>query len=98
MGDYIYYTIQVDHDKALSVYPPDIKDSLSSITVIKKENPVEQEKDGKVTTTYKYILSGYDSMQVTLPSVAVLYKAPGDTAMQYATANAVTIRINDFKS
>lgn len=97
VGDYIYYTIQVDHDKMLSVYPPDIKDSLSSVAVIKKENPVEQEKDGKVTTTYKYILSGYDSILVTLPPVAVLYKAPGDTAMQYAAANAVTIMVKTLK-
>jgi hypothetical protein len=97
VGDYIYYSIQVDYDKGLKVYPPDIKDSLSSIAVIKKENPVDQVKYGKVTTTYKYILSGYDSTQVTLPPVPVLYSAPGDTAMRYAAANTLTIMIKTLK-
>jgi hypothetical protein len=97
VGDYIYYTIQADHDKSVQVYPPDIKDSLGSVAVIKKENAVDQEKDGKVTTTYKYILSGYDSMQVTLPSVAVLYHAPGDSAMRYAATNTISILIKTLK-
>ena len=97
VGDYIYYTIQVDHDKAINVYPPDIKDSLSSLTLIKKENPPEEEKNGKVTTTYKYILSGYDSARVTIPTVSVLYKSPGDTAMKFAATNTITVLIKTLK-
>jgi hypothetical protein len=97
VGDYIYYSIQVDHDKNLKVYTPDINDSLSSIAVIKKENPVDQVKENKITTTFNYILSGYDSVQVTLPPVRVAYNAPGDTAMHYAAANTVTILIKTLK-
>jgi hypothetical protein len=97
VGDYIYYSIEVDHDKAINVYAPDIRDSLSSLTVIKKENPVEQEKDGKVTTTYKYILSCYDSTLVTIPAVPVLYKAPGDTSVRFAPANTLTILVKTLK-
>jgi hypothetical protein len=97
VGDYIYYTIQVDYDKGLKVYSPDIKDSLSGLAVIKKESPVEEVKSGKVTTSYKYILSGYDSTKVTLPPVPVLYSATGDTAMRYAEANTVTIMIKTLK-
>jgi hypothetical protein len=97
VGDYIYYTIQVDHNKELKVYPPDIKDSLNSLAVIKKETPVDQAKNNSITTTFKYILSGYDSAQVTLPPVQVLFSAPGDTAMSFALANTVTILIKTIK-
>jgi hypothetical protein len=97
VGDYIYYTIQVDHNKVIKVYPPDIKDSLRSLAVIKKETPVDLAKDNSITTMFKYILSGYDSAQVTLPPVQVLFSAPGDTAMRFALANTITILIKTLK-
>ena len=97
VGDYIYYTIKVDYAKGLKVYPPDIKDSLSSLTVVKKENPVEEEKDGKVSDTFKFILSGYDSARVTIPSVPVMFKAPGDTSMSFANSDSISIMVRTVK-
>jgi hypothetical protein len=97
VGDYIYYTIKVDYDKGLKIYPPEIKDSLNSLAVVKKENPVEEEKDGKASTTYKYILSGYDSVRVTIPALPVMYKAPRDTAMQYANTDSISILVKTVK-
>jgi hypothetical protein len=97
VGDYIYYTIKVDYDKGLTIYPPEIKDSLSSLAVVKKENPVEEEKDGKVSATYKYILSGYDSARVTIPAVPVMFKASRDTAMRYANTDSISILVKTVK-
>ncbi len=97
VGDYINYTIQVDYSKGMKVYPPFIKDSLSNVSIIQKENPVVVEKNGTATATYKYILSGYDSTGVTIPSIPVLYQNTGDTTMHYALTNPVSFTIRTLK-
>ncbi len=97
VGDYINYTIQVNYNKGMKVYPPFIKDSLTNVSIIKKENPVVKEKNGAETATYKYILSGYDSTGVTIPAIPVLYQITGDTTMHYALTNPVSFTIRTLK-
>ncbi len=97
VGDYINYTIQVDYDKGLKVFPPFIKDSLKSVSIIQKENPVEKEQNRKVTATYKYILSGYDSTGVTIPPISVLYQTSGDSTIHYALTNSVNFVVRTVK-
>jgi len=93
VGDYINYKIEVNYTKGMKVYPPFIKDSLNNVSIIRKENPVVEEKDGAETATYNYILSGYDSTGVTIPSIPVQYQAEGDTSMRYALTNPVSFTI-----
>ena len=97
VGDYINYTIQVDYAKGMKVYQPFIKDSLSSLSIIKTENPIVSEKNGTETATYKYVISGYDSTGVTIPSIPVLYQTAGDTTMHYALTNPVSFTIRTLK-
>ncbi len=97
VGDYIHYTIRVDYSKGMKVYPPFIKDSLNNVSIIKKENPAVEEKNGTETATYNYILSGYDSTGVTIPSIPVLYQAAGDTTMHYALTNPVSFTVRTLK-
>lgn len=93
VGDYIYYTIEVNYSKGIKVYPPFIKDSLTNVSIISKESPVVNEKNGNVTADYKYVLSGYDSTGVTIPAIPVLYQTPGDTSMHYALTNPLSFTI-----
>ena len=97
VGDYINYTIQVNYDKGLKVFPPFIKDSLKNVSIIQTLNPVVNNQNGKVTATYKYILSGYDSTGVTIPPIAVLYQTSGDTIIHYAITNAVNFVVRTVK-
>ena len=97
VGDYINYTIQVNYDKGLKVFPPFIKDSLKNVSIIQTLNPVVNEQNGKVTATYKYILSGYDSTGVTIPPIAVLYQTSGDTTIHYSMTNAVNFVVRTVK-
>ncbi len=97
VGDYIDYTIEINYNKGTKVYPQFIKDSLKTVSIIQNENPVEEEKNGKVTAVYKYILSGYDSADVTIPQIPVLYQTAGDTTMHYALTNPVGFAIRTLK-
>lgn len=93
VGDYIDYTIQINYDKGLKVHPPFLKDSLKNVSIIKEEKPIEEENGGKAAATYRYVLSGYDSMTVAVPPIKVFFQAPGDTTMHYALTNAVSFTI-----
>lgn len=94
IGDYINYTITVNYPKDIKVYPPFLKDSLKSVSLIRKLAPVQKIRDGKVTDTYKYIIAGYDSAAVTIPPIPVLYKTASDTAMKYITTNPVSFTVS----
>lgn len=97
VGDYINYTITVNFPKDLKVYPPFIKDSLKSVTLLRKEPPVQKIKNGRITETYNYTIAGYDSAGVTIPPIPVLYKTSSDTAMKYVATNPVSFTVTTLK-
>ncbi len=98
VGDYINYTISVNCGKDLKIYPPALNtDSLKNISLIQKENPVEEEGNGTVNVIYKYVLSGYDSTGVIIPPVAVPYQSSGDSTIHFAYTNGVTFTIQTLK-
>ncbi len=97
VGDYINYAIQVQRDKNVSLIFPAIKDSLGSLTLIKQEAPENQVQNGSELTTYRFLLSGYDSASVTIPPVPIQYKSAGDTAYRTISTNAVQILVSTVK-
>jgi len=97
VGDYINYTIQVQHAKNIILIPPVIKDSLGSLTLIKQEAPVNEDQNGNELTTYRYLLSGYDSASVEIPPVPIQYKSGSDTAYQTINTNPLQILVSTVK-
>ncbi len=97
VGDYIHFKIRIEYNKGTFVYQPALKDTLSNLTMIKREEPVTKEKDGKVIKTYNYILSGYDSVGVTIPPIPILYKSTNDTTVNTAFTNPVNFTIRTVK-
>jgi hypothetical protein len=97
VGDYIHFNIKVEYNKGTLVYPPAIQDSLKNVSIIKSEAPVTKENNGKITTTYGYILSGYDSVGVTIPPIPIIYKSAKDTTIQTASTNEVQFTIQTVK-
>jgi hypothetical protein len=98
VGDYINYTISVYCPKGFKIYPPAlIPDSLQNISIIQKGKPEEEEKDGRVEVSFKYILSGYDSAEVTIPPIAVPYQAAQDSTTQTASTNTVSFVVQTLK-
>jgi len=97
VGDYVNYKIEVEYAKGLTVYPPNLADSLKDVSLIKTGKPVIQETNGAMSATYSYVLSGYDSMDVTIPQIPVLYRAAGDSALKSALTNSVSFTIRTVK-
>ncbi len=97
VGDYIYFKIQIEYNKGTNIYAPPVKDTLTSVSVIKREEPVTEEKNGREVTTYNYILSGYDSAGVTIPPIPILYKAANDTAVNTVYTNPVSFTVQTLK-
>lgn len=97
VGDYIHYNIKVDYNKGTLIYPPAIQDSLKNVSIIKSESPVTKGDKGKITTTYGYVLSGYDSVGVTIPPIPIMYKNGNDSTIHTAATNEVHFTIRTVK-
>jgi hypothetical protein len=98
VGDYINYTITVHCDKGFKIYPPAlVTDSLKNVSLIQKEKPVQEEENGKVNVTFKYILSGYDSSGVNIPPVMVPYQASNDSTTRFAFTNGLSFIVSTLK-
>lgn len=94
VGDYINYTIFVSYDKDITVLNPVIKDSLKQVEIINIENPVTEEKDGKQTTKFVFVVSYYDSSEVTIPQMNINFTIKGDKNPHNIVTNAVKINVH----
>jgi hypothetical protein len=82
IGDYIHYRINVNYDKSIKIIPPVIEDSLKDVDLIKVDNPVYAENNGGKSATFEFILSKYDSADVTIPPIDIYYRVGKDTLSQ----------------
>jgi hypothetical protein len=80
IGDYIHYTIVAEYNKEISIFRPDITGLISNIDVISEAEPQTVVKGDTVTTTYKLILSRYDSSEVVIPPIEIKYGINIDTS------------------
>jgi hypothetical protein len=80
IGDYIHYTIVAEYNKEISIFRPDITGLISNIDVISEAEPQTVVKGDTVTTTYKFILSRYDSSEVVIPPIEIKYGINIDTS------------------
>ncbi|MHB8580616.1 MAG: hypothetical protein ACYDA4_12270 [Ignavibacteriaceae bacterium] len=97
VGDYINFIIQVQHDKKENIIPPTIQDSIGALVVIKKDTTFDTDNKGEITSTYKYILSGYDSALVLIPPIPIQYKSDSDTAFQSVSTNPLQVLVSTLK-
>ena len=79
VGDYIHYNLRVNYDKNIKIITPVIQDSLKDVEIIKASKPIYSEKEGKKTATFNFILSKYDSADVTIPPINIYYRVGKDT-------------------
>lgn len=79
VGDYIHYSLNISYDKNIKIIPPAIQDSLKDVTILKADNIVYKEEGGKKTAALNYLLSKYDSADVTIPPIRIFYRSGEDT-------------------
>jgi hypothetical protein len=90
VGDFINYSITVAHSNDIKLIAPIIKDSLKGIELLKSEPVVNIEKDGRIISTYKYIISKYDSGNVNIPSILVQYQQKDNRVKESILTNPVS--------
>lgn len=96
VGDYINYKITVRHSEAVTVLRPTL-DSLKMVEVIKIEPVKREDRDGKIITVFEYIISKYDSGDVTIPSIPVIYNLPNAKEAQVIKTNMVNFTVHTLK-
>jgi hypothetical protein len=89
VGDFINYSIKVTHQKDIDITPPSIKDSLKGVELIKIEPVTIEEKDGNIINTYKFIIAKYDSGDVHIPSIPLIYNRKGNQTKEIILTNTV---------
>lgn len=94
IGDFINLTLIINHSNDIGIVTPFFRDSLKNFEII-KELPVERKAaNNRNEIIYKYVLSYFDSAEVTIPSIKIFYRAKSDTALQAVQSDSVTIKIN----
>jgi len=80
IGDLIHFKISAKYSKDIKLLQPSIKDSLKGLEILKIEEPVLTEKDGKKISQYNFTLSKYDSGNVSIPQINLFYLVSNDTS------------------
>lgn len=94
VGDFINYSIDVIHDENVTVYSPSIKDSLKGVELLKVLPSSEEKKDNKVVSTFKFLLSKYDSGDVFIPAIPVAYSSKGSKGKSTLLTNTVSFTVH----
>lgn len=94
VGDYINYTLDIRAEKNIQIVTPSFRDSLKKVEIIKELPSISEEEDGVKSTTFGYVISFYDSASVTIPPIAVRYKAQGSDEEKVVISNPVNFTVH----
>ncbi len=97
IGDFIHYTITVQTPENTEVFVPPFADSLKNLHFIKAEEPIEQKTEKGVNHVFRYVLAGYDSLEVTIPNLPVLVKNKAENKTDTLLTNKVRLFVNKVK-
>lgn len=94
IGDRINYSLKITSDKNIYPVRPFFRDSLNKVDILQELDPLTTESEKTKTFEYKYILTWFDSAEVTLPAVKVDYRVEGDTTLQSIFSNSVSFSVH----
>jgi len=97
VGDYIYYTLELNYPKNTRIEIPQIQDSITVLDFIKEEPVVSEESGNTVHILRKYIFSKYDSADVTIPSFRINYFLDGNSEPQFVNVNPIKIIVRTIE-
>ena len=98
IGDYIDYSITVFAPGKYKIELPAVKDSLKALTFLREgKTDLVKSKNGYATTTFNFVLSGYDSLKETIPAMTVtLIDTTSKSSLKIKT-NQVNVIVNTLK-
>jgi len=94
IGDRINYSLSIQMDKDVFIINPFFRDSLKNIDVLEISDPKTEENENRKTLKYNYVLSRFDSAQVTIPPIKIEYRTKGDSILKSVLSNPVTFNIH----
>lgn len=92
VGDYITLKIEVTHPEGVSVQKPPVKDSLKNAELLGFSLAEGKKEGGKVTDVFSFTLAKYDSGDVKIPSVNVIYSSKGKQSSVLTNALYVNVK------
>jgi hypothetical protein len=98
IGDQIHYTLLINMDNEVFIINPFFRDSLKNIDVIETPDPIVEKNENGKTVKYNYILSRFDSAEVTIPPIKIEYRTKTDSALKFVLSNSVTFKILNRQS
>lgn len=94
IGDYINFNLSITHSDKVDIVSPFFRDSLNKFEII-KEFPIEKKKvNNENQIIYKYVLSYFDSAEVTIPSIRIFYRTKADTTLQSVQSDSLLVKIH----
>ena len=94
IGDQIQYSLFIKMNKDVYIINPFFRDSLKNIDVLEISDPVAEENEDGKSVKYNYVLSRFDSAQVTIPPIKIEYRTKADSALKFVLSNAVTFNVH----
>jgi hypothetical protein len=94
IGDRINYLLRITADKNIYPLRPFFRDSLKNVDIIQEPDPVISESESEKIFEYKYILTRFDSADVTLPAIKIDYRIEEDTTLQSILSNPVSFTVH----
>jgi hypothetical protein len=94
IGDHINFTLTISYSDDINIVNPFFRDSLNKFEII-NEVPVRKERsDNKNQLIYKYILTYFDSAEITIPPIQVFYRSKSDTTLKSIQSDSIQIRVH----
>ncbi len=97
VGDYINYTLEIRAENNIELTTPIIRDSLKKVELIRELPPVSKEENKIKSSTFRYVISYYDSGSITISPIAVRYKIQGVNEEKIALSNPVTFTVHTMQ-
>lgn len=94
IGDRINYSLRITSDKNVFPMRPYFSDSLNYADLIKELDPITSESEQQKIFEYKYVLTKFDSADITLPAIKVEYRTEGDTTLKSILSNPVSFTVH----
>jgi len=96
VGDFINLVYRVTHPKETVILFPQLKDSLKKLEIVEQLPFSQIEAEGKMISSYGFVVSGYDSGDVTIPPILIQYKAKNDTALGFVLSDPLNLTVHTF--
>lgn len=98
VGDYIHYSIITETPENTEVFVPPFADSLKPLYFLRKEKVKESKSGNGIKRVFTYVLAGYDSLNVTIPSLPVVVKNKSSNKFDTLFTNKVKLFVNKVKT